>query len=150
MGRLITGSKPVQVDPEGGGGLVAEQLREYVENANVMQLRVPVPYRRRPYRDLFMELLLTRSILPLGLYRSHSVHRGALLDYVLANPTPDLILHPSDRVFVLVGDRLIQEAYGNVAPAAGAVPRGVEATPGGTLAMEGGEVGGESKLTPPT
>lgn len=58
----------------GGGDLVGESdAREtdsassYVENANVVQMRVPTPYINREYRDLFMELVLTRSVLPLGL-----------------------------------------------------------------------------------
>ncbi len=124
LGRLITGRKNFggaedTADPQGvEDAATASNKDAYVENANVMQLRVPAPYRRRPYRDLFMELLLTRGILPLGLYRSHAVHSGAVLDYVLTNPSPDLVLHPADRVFVLVGDKLIQQAYGNAsAPA---------------------------------
>lgn len=125
LARLITGRKDfgsmhahqplqdAQQTPTRGAQSAAAQRDEYVENANVMQLRVPAPYRRRPYRDLFMELLLTRGILPLGLYRSHAVHTGAVLDYVLTNPSPDLVLHPADRVFVLVGDKLIQQACSN-------------------------------------
>ena len=121
LGRLITGRKHFGGAADGAHGVLPDahaasaqaQRDEYVENANVMQLRVPAPYRRRPYRDLFMELLLTRGILPLGLYRSHAVHTGAVLDYVLTNPSPDLVLHPADRVFVLVGDKLIQQACSN-------------------------------------
>lgn len=123
LGRLITGSRAfTEEEVELAAQLSAEESDStsrsgaWVENANVMQLRVPAPYRRRPYRDLFMELLLTRSILPLGVYRSHSVHRGALLDYVLCNPAPDLILHPSDKLFVLVGNKLVKEAYANLTP----------------------------------
>jgi hypothetical protein len=130
LGRLITGRKTfgdAALGAAAGGGTASgEPLAAapggYVENANVMQLRVPAPYRRRPYRDLFMELLLTRGILPLGLYRSHAVHAGAVLDYVLTNPSPDLVLHPADRVFVLVGDRLLQQAAGHAVPGGPAAP----------------------------
>ena len=53
-----------------------------------------------------MELVLTRSILPLGLYRTREANDSPL-PYVIANPPPSLILHKHDRLFVLCGDGVI-------------------------------------------
>jgi len=97
----------------GGDGSSAgpgeDSAAEVTEYCRVIQMQVPLPYVNRLYRDLFMELVLTRNILPIGIYRSNAVH-SAVLPYVIANPKPTTQLHPEDRLFVLCGNSVFQEA----------------------------------------
>lgn len=91
----------------------ARPHERYEQHCHVVQMRVPLPYRHRPYRDLFMELMLTRNMLPIGVYRCQEVHKGALLNYVVTNPPANMLLHEEDKVFVLVGEKLLAEATRN-------------------------------------
>jgi hypothetical protein len=52
---------------------------------------------------LFTELVLTRSIIPLGLYRSPTVH-NCHSPYVITNPPGFTILNRHDKIYVLVGE----------------------------------------------
>jgi potassium large conductance calcium-activated channel subfamily M alpha protein 1 len=121
--KLILGTaaaNPADGGPGSGGKAAA--ATHYTEYSHMVQLRVPLPYRHRPYRDLFMELVLTRGVLPVALYRSHSAHSGALLDYVVTNPPPTTILHKNDRLFVLVGDGTLFHARERTGGGAGGAP----------------------------
>lgn len=97
----------------------AHVQERYEQHCHVVQMRVPLPYRHRPYRDLFMELMLTRNMLPIGVYRCQEVHKGALLNYVVTNPPANMLLHEEDKVFVLVGEKLLAEATRNYTQQAG-------------------------------
>lgn len=63
---------------------------------------VPEPFVGKRFGDLFVELILSRSILCIGVYRSPLVH-SAPLPYVVTNPSPKMRLHRDDRLYVLVG-----------------------------------------------
>jgi hypothetical protein len=93
----------------GTGRQAGDSLSGVVEYCRVIQMQVPLPFVNRLYRDLFMELVLTRNILPIAIYRSNDVH-NAVLPYVVANPKPTTQLHPDDRLFVLCGNSVFQEA----------------------------------------
>jgi hypothetical protein len=117
VNKLINGGKSSMFDEDAHDGDTTDDASlpegakdaSIKENCRVVQMQVPLPYVNRLYRDIFMELVLTRNILPIGLYRSSLVH-GAVLPYVLTNPSPTTQLHPDDRLFVLCGDSIFQEA----------------------------------------
>ncbi|KAA0156007.1 hypothetical protein FNF29_01425 [Cafeteria roenbergensis] len=94
---------------DGGSSRSKDAGPGVTEYCRVIQMQVPLPYVNRLYRDLFMELVLTRNILPIALYRSNAVH-SAVLPYVIANPKPTTQLHPEDRLFVLCGNSVFREA----------------------------------------
>jgi hypothetical protein len=97
----------------GGGGGGGADIR-YLENAHLTHMRVPTAYVGRRYGDLFIELVLTRNMLPLALYRSNTVHH-APLPYVVTNPPPAMRLSEEDRLMVLVGDDVLQSAAAGAA-----------------------------------
>lgn len=85
------------------------KAEHFDENCQVVQMQVPAPFINRYYRDLFMELLLTQGILPIGMYRTQHVFQ-ARLPYVVANPPPLTVLHADDRLFILCSKSLVQRA----------------------------------------
>lgn len=89
-----------------GPGSVVVRVEEH---SHFIQMQVPLPYINRHYKDLFSELMLTRGILPLGLFRTNHM-KQSLLPYVIANPTPLTVLHPEDRLLVLCSDDLLTRA----------------------------------------
>lgn len=57
-----------------GSWQARERLRlRQTENARMMAMKVPTPFVNRLYKDLFSELLITKSMLAVGLYRSREV-----------------------------------------------------------------------------
>ena len=72
------------------------------QHNHLRHLLVPKPFVGKRFGDLFVELLLSRSILCIGVYRSPLVH-SAPLSYVVTNPSPKMRLHVDDRLYVLVG-----------------------------------------------
>ena len=72
-----------------------------VQHNDIRHMLVPEPYVGRRFGDLFVELILSRSILCIGVYRSPMVH-AAPLPYVVASPSPKMRMHRQDRLFVLV------------------------------------------------
>lgn len=73
-----------------------------LQHNRLHHMLVPEQYIGKRFGDLFVELILSRSILCLGIYRSALVH-GAPLPYVVTNPSPKMRLHHDDRLYVLVG-----------------------------------------------
>ena len=84
------------------------------ENRWLVQMAIPAVFQQRTYGELFTEMVITRNLLLLGLYRSPTVH-NARLPYVFTNPPSDTKLSAHDRAFVLCGrrdtlERLVERA----------------------------------------
>jgi voltage-gated potassium channel Kch len=82
------------------------------ENNHLVQMKVPHVFVGCRYGDLFSELVLTKGMVLLGLYRSASVHT-APLPYIVTNPSAKLKLHAEDLLLVLCGDRVMAAAASN-------------------------------------
>ena len=70
----------------------------YYEGLKLVQMKVPRVYleEEHTYGEIYAELLLTKSILPIGVFRS-PLHKKAPLPYVITNPKKEMVLKPYDR-----------------------------------------------------
>lgn len=83
------------------------RLRQvYPENGYTMHLRVPSAFVARRFGELFMELILTRGMLAVAVYRAAAAH-GAPLPYVITNPPASLRLHEEDHILVLCAPAMV-------------------------------------------
>mmetsp|Transcript_16259 Transcript_16259/g.26821 ORF Transcript_16259/g.26821 Transcript_16259/m.26821 type:complete len:1041 (-) Transcript_16259:265-3387(-) len=64
------------------------------------QVDVPAPYVGRMYVELFLYLVMERTVMPLGLYRPKRTG-GSVMPYVYTNPRSQTILQVEDKVFIL-------------------------------------------------
>ena len=64
-------------------------------------LPLPPHYKDQKYSKLFRDLAIERCIIPLGLYRTHTVDEKRKIKYVVTNPSKDTKLNEDDILFVL-------------------------------------------------
>ena len=87
----------------------------YYEGLKLVQMKIPRVYleEEHTYGEIYAELLLTKSILPIGVFRS-PLHKKAPLPYVITNPKKDMVLKPYDRL--VIGTR-VRDRLGSCTPA---------------------------------
>ena len=76
----------------------------YYEGLKLVQMKVPRVYleEEHSYGEIYAELLLTKSILPIAVFRS-PLQKKAPLPYVITNPKKEMVLRPYDRWVAGVG-----------------------------------------------
>ena len=104
--QLVAGSDPEETarwDKE----WEARGNTEKITDSHLYQIPVPKQFHGKTYGSLVEWLLLTRGMMPLGLYRgtwSHQLHsgpKGNRIPYVYTNPDKGSSLESCDAVFVL-------------------------------------------------
>lgn len=76
----------------------------FAENDSIMPLKVPQVFFESPYKNFLAELVLTKSMLPLAIYRSSKVYDDegcAPHCYVITNPAGDMPLKEGDVAYVM-------------------------------------------------
>ena len=79
--------------------LLVESLSCGQKNQTMYQVKIPVTFAGRTFKDLF-RACISRNVLLIGLYRAASEENRASLPFVCANPKHDTILYESDKMFV--------------------------------------------------
>jgi hypothetical protein len=78
-----------------------EYLEQNVNPSHIILYQVPQHLHGKSYIQL-LEYLISCMMLPLGLYRSRPWGQSAAdLPYVFTNPSPDILVHHADMVYVL-------------------------------------------------
>ena len=67
----------------------------------MMLIDLPTPHVGSTYANLFSDLVLHHSMLPLGVLCGKDETRDNMLPFVCTNPQQDMILAATDRVYCL-------------------------------------------------